>query len=68
MSGGTEVGLGGGLSVDFGDATYAAMTNLEIDTKIGSTNDREEEEEEVYGIFTGNTFLDFWYHYTGCKI
>ena len=40
---------------DFGDATLAAMTNLETDNKIG--NEREEEEEEVYGIFTGNEIL-----------
>ena len=51
LTGGTEAVLGGVLSGDFGDATLAAMTNLEIDNKIG--NEREEEEEEVYGIFTG---------------
>merc|ERR1711994_486282 len=44
--------LGGGNDIDInlGDATLAAMTNLEYDKK---DNDKEEEEEEVYGIFTG---------------
>ena len=42
------------IDINLGDATLAAMTNLEYD-KSGNNNETEEEEQEVYGIFTG-----FW--------
>ena len=53
MTGGSDGVLGGVLAGDFGDATFAAMTNLETENKKGDKNEVEEEEEEVYGIFTG---------------
>ena len=40
------------IDINLGDATLAAMTNLEYD-KSGNNNETEEEEQEVYGIFTG---------------
>ena len=40
------------IDINLGNATLAAMTNLELD-KSGNSNEKEEEEEEVYGIFTG---------------
>ena len=40
------------IDINLGDATLAAMTNLEYD-KSGNNNEAEEEEQEVYGIFTG---------------
>ena len=43
----------GVLPGDIGDVTLAAMTNLESDNSTGNTIEREEDEEEVYGIFTG---------------
>ena len=61
MSGGSDGVLGGVLAGDFGDATFAAMTNLETENKKGDKNEVEEEEEEVFGIFTGKivVFLFF---------
>ena len=53
LTAGADGVLGGVLSGDFGDAINAAMTNLETDKKPGDKNEMEEEEEEVYGIFTG---------------
>ena len=40
------------IDINLGNATLAAMTNLELD-KSGNSTEKEEEEEEVYGIFTG---------------
>lgn len=64
MSGGSDGVLGGVLAGDFGDATFAAMTNLETENKKGDKNEVEEEEEEVFGIFTGKivVFLFFMHH------
>ena len=64
LSGGSDGVLGGVLAGDFGDATFAAMTNLETENKKGDKNEVEEEEEEVFGIFTGKmvVFLFFMYH------
>ena len=44
--------VGNDIDLNLGDATLAAMTNLEYD-KAGNAIEKEEEEEEVYGIFTG---------------
>ena len=54
IGGGPNGGLGGVLSGDIGDVTYAAMTNLESENKTSTKTETEEDEEEVYGIFTGN--------------
>ena len=64
LSGGSDGVLGGVLAGDFGDATFAAMTNLETENKKGDKNEVEEEEEEVFGIFTGKivVFLFFMHH------
>ena len=60
MTGGSDGVLGGVLAGDFGDATFAAMTNLETENKKGDKNEVEEEEEEVYGIFTGKILFLFF--------
>ena len=60
LTGGSDGVLGGVLAGDFGDATFAAMTNLETENKKGDKNEVEEEEEEVYGIFTGKILFLFF--------
>ena len=58
--GGADGVLGGVYSGDIGDATLAAMTNLESDNTAVNTIVGEEDEEEVYGIFTGNEIPEIY--------
>ena len=46
-------GVDDSLGINLGNVTFAAMTNLETDEKAGDVVEKEEDEEEVYGIFTG---------------
>ena len=51
-------GVDDSLGINLGNVTFAAMTNLETDEKAGDVVEKEEDEEEVYGIFTGKNIRE----------